>query len=206
MSSLLYSTYNTGNTTQQQKRTPIGERPKLTPANFDLSATLTTNTYNDDYNNEARQNSIIQSMNQQSTDSNGDDNNGSGFPPMPIMTQRPHADPNAPSLQYTPMTVEQASRFTPRFSNYQMGASTPQTVSFDIGQSANKPYYALNNTGGDTNMNQLLEEMRAIRHLLEEHRSAKTDHVLEEFTMYAMFGIGLIYIVDSYARSGKYTR
>jgi hypothetical protein len=43
-------------------------------------------------------------------------------------------------------------------------------------------------------------------HLLEEQQKEPTKHITEEFILYTFLGIFVIYIVDSFARVGKYIR
>ena len=43
-------------------------------------------------------------------------------------------------------------------------------------------------------------------HLLEEQKDEKTGHVMEEIILYSFLGVFIIFIVDSFARAGKYTR
>lgn len=50
------------------------------------------------------------------------------------------------------------------------------------------------------------EKINYIIHLLEEQQKEPTKHITEEFILYTFVGIFVIYIVDSFARVGKYTR
>lgn len=70
------------------------------------------------------------------------------------------------------------------------------------------PYYAKNAANGINSLNddQLLKKINYMIHLLEEQRKEKTDNVMEEFILYSFLGIFIIYIVDSFSRSGKYIR
>jgi len=56
------------------------------------------------------------------------------------------------------------------------------------------------------NKDQLLEKLNYMIHLLEEQQDEKTGHVVEELILYSFLGVFIIFIVDSFARSGKYTR
>ena len=42
--------------------------------------------------------------------------------------------------------------------------------------------------------------------LLEEQQDYKTNSILEDLILYTFLGIFVIFIVDSFARSGKYVR
>jgi len=54
--------------------------------------------------------------------------------------------------------------------------------------------------------NKFTEKMNYIIHLLEEQQKEPTKHITEEFILYTFLGIFVIYIVDSFARVGKYVR
>jgi hypothetical protein len=43
-------------------------------------------------------------------------------------------------------------------------------------------------------------------HLLEEQKDEKTGHIMEELILYSFLGVFMIFIVDSFARAGKYVR
>ena len=73
---------------------------------------------------------------------------------------------------------------------------------------ASSPYYAkMGITGasssGDT---QLMEKINYMIHLLEDQQHEKTANITEEFLLYTFMGVFVIFIVDSFARAGKYTR
>jgi hypothetical protein len=61
----------------------------------------------------------------------------------------------------------------------------------------------MSQTNGKDN---LLEKLNYMIHLLEEQQDEKTGHVVEELILYSFLGVFIIFIVDSFARSGKYTR
>ena len=52
----------------------------------------------------------------------------------------------------------------------------------------------------------LLTKLNYMIHLLEEQRDERTGHVTEEIILYCFLGIFVIFIVDSFARVGKYVR
>ena len=52
----------------------------------------------------------------------------------------------------------------------------------------------------------LLDKLNYMIHLLEENQDEKTSNVTEEVILYSFLGIFIIFIVDSFARVGKYTR
>jgi hypothetical protein len=81
----------------------------------------------------------------------------------------------------------------------------------------NKPYYPnhnnyentiettmpINNTYGN---DVLIQKLNYMIHLLEENQDEKTNNVTEEVVLYSFLGIFIIFIIDSFARVGKYVR
>ena len=72
----------------------------------------------------------------------------------------------------------------------------------------NKPYYNTNynipnNTPSD---DVLLQKLNYMITLLEDQQDEKTNNVTEEVVLYSFLGIFIIFVVDSFARAGKYVR
>lgn len=66
-----------------------------------------------------------------------------------------------------------------------------------------------NFTNQETTLNnnkELLSKLDYIVHLLEEQHNEKTNHITEELILYLFLGIFIIFVLDSFARSSKYTR
>lgn len=61
-------------------------------------------------------------------------------------------------------------------------------------------------TPNGVNKDELLNKLNQIIYLLEEQQDEKTGHVTEELILYSFLGIFIIFIVDSFARVGKYVR
>ena len=70
-----------------------------------------------------------------------------------------------------------------------------------------KSTYNFNNQETTLNSNkELLSKLDYIVHLLEEQHNEKTNHITEELILYLFLGIFIIFVLDSFARSSKYTR
>ena len=54
--------------------------------------------------------------------------------------------------------------------------------------------------------NKLIEKINYMIHLLEEQQYEKTANITEEFILYTFLGVFVIFIVDSFTRTGKYVR
>jgi len=59
---------------------------------------------------------------------------------------------------------------------------------------------------GNPTQDALMQKLNYMIHLLEEQQDEKTNHVTEEVILYSFLGIFIIFLVDSFARVGKYTR
>ena len=72
----------------------------------------------------------------------------------------------------------------------------------------NKQYYNNESTlySGNNNQDILLQKLNYMINLLEEKQDEKTNNVTEEVVLYSFLGIFIIFIVDSFARVGKYIR
>jgi hypothetical protein len=58
----------------------------------------------------------------------------------------------------------------------------------------------------DQPKSELLEKLNYIIDLLEDQQDYKTNSIFEDLILYAFLGIFVIFIVDSFAKSGKYVR
>jgi hypothetical protein len=73
------------------------------------------------------------------------------------------------------------------------------------------PYFSQGGGGGNSKGayhgdSKLMEKINYMIHMLEAQQAEKTSNITEEFILYTFLGIFIIYIVDSFARAGKYTR
>ena len=94
-------------------------------------------------------------------------------------------------------------------------SDTPVTIEGFTGLDSNEaeeyykntvPSYGQNNNISQINKDELLVKLDHILHLLEEQQDEKTGHVAEELILYSFLGIFIIFVVDSFARAGKYVR
>jgi hypothetical protein len=77
-------------------------------------------------------------------------------------------------------------------------ASLPETSQYYSRNGANKIL-----SGED---NRFMDKINYMIHLLEEQQMEKTNNVMEEFVLYSLLGVFVIYVVDSFSRAGKYMR
>jgi hypothetical protein len=76
----------------------------------------------------------------------------------------------------------------------------------------NRPFYNNNNMQinesmySGTQQDILLQKLNYMINLLEEKQDERTNNVTEEVVLYSFLGIFIIFVVDSFARVGKYVR
>ena len=73
----------------------------------------------------------------------------------------------------------------------------------------NKAYYQQRNMNEHTTTStneDLLIKLNYMINLLEDQQDERTNNVTEEVVLYSFLGIFIIFVVDSFARVGKYTR
>ncbi len=67
------------------------------------------------------------------------------------------------------------------------------------------PYY--DRTGqGTPSQDELVTKLDYMIHLLEQQRELKTGSATEEVILYSFLGVFMIFVLDSFARAGKYSR
>ena len=84
----------------------------------------------------------------------------------------------------------------------------PNTNNKAIINPQNKQYYQQyrDQQGSDTSQDVLIKKLNYMISLLEEQQDEKTNNVTEEVVLYSFLGIFIIFVVDSFARAGKYSR
>jgi len=83
-----------------------------------------------------------------------------------------------------------------------------QYVPTYTGTAQNVPYYSqlANSQEISGPKDELMKKLNYVVHLLEEQQDEKTGSVTEELVLYMFLGVFVIFVVDSFARSGKYRR
>jgi hypothetical protein len=73
----------------------------------------------------------------------------------------------------------------------------------------NRQYYSNNSNVSmttDNSQDMLIKKLNYMINLLEEQQDERTNNVTEEVVLYSFLGIFIIFVVDSFARVGKYVR
>ncbi len=70
------------------------------------------------------------------------------------------------------------------------------------------PYYkqATNNANLHGSKDELMNKLNYIIQCIEETKDERTSNISEELVLYMFLGVFVIFVVDSFARAGKYTR
>lgn len=129
--------------------------------------------------------------------------NGNGMNSMEDgLTDRMNAQQNIPQSQIHQeiqnRQQQQQEGFTQLPSEYAKQYYQQYVPYFNQSSDDNSP----NGVGKD----ELLTKLNQIIYLLEEQQDEKTGNVTEELILYSFLGIFIIFIVDSFARAGKYVR
>ena len=115
-----------------------------------------------------------------------------------------------PQQQY----INQQKQYPQQFHNQQNHArqympnnsslynNAPHVNGYDYNNQSSSSYS--HNSG--SNYDIMLDKLNYMINLLEEQKDERTNNVTEEVVLYSFLGIFIIFIVDSFARVGKYTR
>ena len=77
--------------------------------------------------------------------------------------------------------------------------------SYEAGAILGKPYYSQSAKTGDAG-DGVMQKLNYITHILEDIQMEKTSNITEELILYTFLGVFTIFIVDAFARVGKYHR
>lgn len=77
--------------------------------------------------------------------------------------------------------------------------------SYEAGAILGKPYYSQSAKTGEAS-DGVMQKLNYITHMLEDIQMEKTSNITEELILYTFLGVFTIFIVDSFARVGKYHR
>ena len=123
------------------------------------------------------------------------------FKPVSTVVQKDLANPTegfeSPLLKMAAGMPEYGPSGSDNLSNY--------NKSYEAGAILGKPYYSQSTKNGDTN-DGIMQKLNYITHILEDIQMEKTSNITEELILYTFLGVFTIFIVDSFARVGKYHR
>lgn len=97
-------------------------------------------------------------------------------------------------------------KLVPNYNHSKFNKSEHNTNYYSANKNQNQAHgQNLSQNPSDSNQ-VLIEKLNYMINLLEEQQDQKTDSVTEEVVLYSFLGIFIIFIVDSFARVGKYVR
>ena len=117
------------------------------------------------------------------------------MPTNPIQQQPPFTSSASASL-FSASNSDQYPK-----NDYHQVYQSPPPVSYNNGNGGGRMAYV-----GNGNDSKLLDKINYMIHLLEDQKNEKTNHTLEEFVMFTLVGVFIIYVLDSFSRSGRYVR
>jgi hypothetical protein len=105
----------------------------------------------------------------------------------------------------SPLLKRAAGITTPDYvaSDFGMDALSNYNKSYEAGGILGKPYYSVKSDDGN---NGIMQKLNYITHILEDLQLEKTSNITEELILYSFLGVFVIFMVDSFARVGKYHR
>lgn len=170
-------------------------------------------------NNErnSRVNDIINKMSTVSAENDGDKLVDFNPPPKPniqlkkdLQTGWVKPDEKIPNLE-NPLQMPAPSFSSQSVNPYIINNSNVTSLGnyqqvYDPSNVEYKPYYAKMGLGDGSSDNKLMEKINYMIHLLENQENEKTANITEEFILYTFLGVFVIFVLDSFSRSGKYTR
>jgi hypothetical protein len=213
------------NDDQPKKRTPalnrktIKTRPANSPESEQLNEYAIFNLEEAQQTADERTNRVTEIINKMTAVSV--DNDGAKLadftpPPNPEVQQKKPADTNLgnsyshsieervplmESKTFSSQPINPYATPAPTQANYRQAYDAKPLMT----PGENKPYYASMGigAGGD---GKLLEKINYMIHMLENMEAEKTANITEEFVLYSFTGIFIIFVLDTFLKTGKYVR
>ena len=198
-------------------RKTIKQKPSA-PNESKLSALLKSMDESSDSENENddSHSNLVNYKGVSENNNNNNNNSSSMFPPLPELNYK------GPSMM---QSLSQAQSNSPSSHSSSPSSHTPDIPTSSTGAVSNSSYDNIPSTYANQYykqfvpyMNQsssempeqpkseLIEKLNYIIDILEEQQDYKTNSIFEDLILYAFLGIFVIFIVDSFSRSGKYVR
>ena len=116
------------------------------------------------------------------------------YPANPLQISPPYVQKRNDMSNYSANNLNLAN-----LSNYNMSYEPPTKLN-------DSPYYAKLGLGNGSTDTKLMEKINYMIHMMEEQQGDRTQNITEEFILYTFLGVFIIFVVDSFARSGRYIR
>ncbi len=116
-------------------------------------------------------------------------------------------------LNVTNGPIDTSSSYTPNPGSQQQQPQKMRSSNYSDSYSPTPYYKGLGSNPSSSSAkspphhnSQLMEKLNYMIHLLEEQQKEPTQNILEEFMLYGLLGVFMIYLVDSFSKAGKYIR
>ncbi len=157
------------------------------------------------YNNKIKNEKVENFLNSMEGMDNSDESNLADFnpPPQPELTQQNQENENENENKNENENENEDNDIQPEaYNNLSNNAVTEEYYKQFI------PYFTQANNSPNLHGNKdlLLEKLNYMIHMLEEQKDVKNGNTTEELILYLFLGVFVIFVVDSFARAGKYTR
>ena len=152
------------------------------------------------YNNKIKNEKVETFLNSMEGLENSDDSNLADFnpPPQPELTQQNQKEEENENENENEDNIVQPEAYNNLTNNAVTDEYYKQFIPY-FTQANNSP-----NLHGSKDV--LLEKLNYMIHMLEEQKDVKNGNTTEELILYLFLGVFVIFVVDSFARAGKYTR
>lgn len=124
-------------------------------------------------------------------------NNGEN--PLMPKTGKPSFESSSPN-QPKPAYYRASDQGTSKYANYREAYGKEGLT----GQK--EPYYSKMGISKVDTGDKVMDRLNYMTQMLESLQMEKTNHITEEFLLYSLLGVFMIYIVDGFSRGGKYIR
>jgi hypothetical protein len=217
----MYSLGNTSSGNAKQKNTnlrkTIKQKPTI-PDEVKLSALLKSMNESSDTENEDNDNDSTGRLSNfvgfgENVGPGIDSKNG--YPPLPQLnykgTSAATSSGTGNSIKYPAYDPSSNNTVdTPVSSGYPVSSTSYDDAPSNYANQYYKQFVPYLNQGMNSmpedSKSALIEKLNYIIDMLEEQQDYKTNSILEDLILYTFLGIFVIFIVDSFARSGKYVR
>ena len=146
-----------------------------------------------------------ESMRQLKEGMHNKDDDGDGLVPKPVDQE----DLELQELQSNFMNDAQVRdyyrKLVPNYNHSKFQKSENNKNYYPLSQQDTQGFTSSSPLSSDNNQ-VLIDKLNYMINLLEEQKDEKTNNVTEEVVLYSFLGIFIIFVVDSFARVGKYVR
>jgi len=121
-------------------------------------------------------------------------------PPKPMSAKSLYTDSKSPIIPESPPKIIESLQDRP------VTQSTYQKINTNQSENYYKQYIPPYNSTTTQDNEDLSKKINYMIHILEEQQDIKHGSVTEELVLYCFLGVFIIYVVDSFAKVGKYVR